>query len=127
MLKVLINGEEVVGDPNISIKEEFLSTSSFILKGVYPKSWEEDRIYNSRFYFPKDYSQCLIYFDEQLIFAGVVKNSGNISLNPRYPHTVDLQVLSYKTFLSEGSTLDFVIANKTAGMDRTNPNKLSVP
>ena len=113
MLKVLINGEEVVGDPNISIKEEFLSTSSFILKGVYPKSWEEDRNYNSRFYFPKDYSQCLIYFDEQLVFAGVVKNSGNISLNPRYPHTVDLQVLSYKTFLSEGSTLDFVIANKT--------------
>lgn len=113
MLKVLINGEEVVGDPNISIKEEFLSTSSFILKGVYPKSWEEDRVYNSRFYFPKDYSQCLIYFDEQLIFSGVVKNSGNISLNPRYPHTVDLQILSYKTFLSEGSTLDFVIANKT--------------
>ena len=113
MLKILINGEEVITDQNISIKEEFLSTSSFILKGVYPKSWEEDRVYNSRFYFPKDYSQCLIYFDEQLIFAGVVKNSGNISLNPRYPHTVDLQVLSYKTFLSEGSTLDFVIANKT--------------
>ena len=113
MLKILINGEEVITDQNISIKEEFLSTSSFILNGVYPKSWEEDRVYNSRFYFPKDYSQCLIYFDEQLIFAGVVKNSGNISLNPRYPHTVDLQVLSYKTFLSEGSTLDFVIANKS--------------
>ena len=113
MLRILINGEEVITDQNISIKEEFLSTSSFILNGVYPKSWEENRDYTSNFYFPQDYSQCLIYFDETLIFAGVVKNSGNISLNPRYPHTVDLQVLSYKTFLSEGSTLDFVIANKS--------------
>ena len=113
MLRILINGEEVVTSQNISIKEEFLSTSSFILNGVYPQSWEKNRDYTSNFYFPKDYSQCLIYFDEQLIFAGVVKNSGNISLNPRYPHTCDLQVLSYKTFLSEGNTLDFVIANKT--------------
>lgn len=113
MLRILINGEEVVTGQNISIKEEFLSTSSFILKGVYPKSWENDRDYTSRFYFPQDYSKCLIYFDDQLIFEGVVKNSGNISLNPREPHTCDLQVLSYKTFLSEGSTLDFVIANKS--------------
>lgn len=113
MLRILINGEEVITDQNISIKEEFLSTSSFILKGVYPKSWEENRDYTSNFYFPQDYSQCLIYFDETLIFAGVVKNSGNISLNPREPHTCDLQVLSYKTFLSEGNTLDFVIANKS--------------
>lgn len=113
MLKIIINGEEVITTQNISIKEEFLATSSFILNGVYPKSWEESRDYTSNFYFPKDYSQCLIYFDEQLIFSGVVKNSGNISLNPRYPHTVDLQVLSYKTFLSEGNTLDFVIANKS--------------
>ena len=75
MLRILINGEEVVTSQNISIKEEFLSTSSFILNGVYPQSWEEDRNYNSRFYFPQDYSQCLIYFDDTLIFAGVVKNS----------------------------------------------------
>ena len=113
MLRILINGEEVITDQNISIKEEFLSTSSFILKGVYPKSWEENRDYTSNFYFPQDYSQCLIYFDDTLIFSGVVKNSGNISLNPREPHTCDLQVLSYKTFLSEGNTLDFVIANKS--------------
>lgn len=50
---------------------------------------------------------------EDLIFCGVVKNSGNISLNPRYPHYSTLQILDYKTFLSEGETLDFVIANKT--------------
>lgn len=48
-----------------------------------------------------------------LLFCGVVKNSGNISLNPRYPHYQTLQILDFKTFLSEGETLDFVISNKT--------------
>ena len=48
-----------------------------------------------------------------VLFAGVVKNSGEISLNPRHPHYCSLQVLDYKTFLSESNTLDFVIANKT--------------
>lgn len=48
-----------------------------------------------------------------LLFCGVVKNSGNISLNPRHPHYQTLQILDFKTFLSEGETLDFVIANKT--------------
>lgn len=51
--------------------------------------------------------------DQELYFCGVVKNSGNISLNPREPHFQSLQVLSYKTFLSEGETLDFVIYEKT--------------
>ena len=50
---------------------------------------------------------------EDLYFCGVVKNSGNISLNPREPHFQTLQILSYKTFLSEGETLDFVIYQKT--------------
>jgi hypothetical protein len=48
-----------------------------------------------------------------VLFAGVVKNSGDISLNPRYPHYCSLQILDYKTFLSESNTLDFVIAGKT--------------
>lgn len=48
-----------------------------------------------------------------VLFAGVVKNSGDISLNPRHPHYCSLQILDYKTFLSESNTLDFVIANKT--------------
>lgn len=51
--------------------------------------------------------------NQDLYFCGVVKNSGNISLNPREPHFQSLQVLSYKTFLSEGETLDFVIYQKT--------------
>lgn len=48
-----------------------------------------------------------------VLFAGIVKNSGDISLNPRHPHYCSLQILDYKTFLSESNTLDFVIANKT--------------
>lgn len=113
MVKIFINDEEVLCDKNINIKEEILSTSSTILNNVFPKSWEEDKDYTSRFYFPVDYSKCCIYDDDELIFCGVVKNTGNISLNPRQPHYASLQVLDFKTFLSEGETLDFVIYNKT--------------
>jgi hypothetical protein len=51
--------------------------------------------------------------DTTLLFSGVVKNTGNINLNPRYPHYCNLQILDYSTFLSESDTLDFVINNKT--------------
>lgn len=49
----------------------------------------------------------------KLLFSGVVKNTGNINLNPRYPHYCNLEVLDFKTFLSECDQLDFVINNKT--------------
>ena len=113
MIQMFINGEEVVCDKNIEITEELLTTSSTILNNCYPKSWETTHDYISNFYFPKDYSKCLIYKDEELIFCGVVKNTGEISLNPREPHYCSLQILDFKTFLSEGETLDFVISNKT--------------
>lgn len=117
MIKILINNEEVVSDSNLQINEEMLSTSSTILKNCYPKSWEDDKDYVSRYYFPKDYAKCKIYNvdgeDETLIFCGVVKNTGNISLNPREPHYVDLQILDFKTLLSEGETLNYVISDKT--------------
>ena len=113
MIKVLINNEEVVFSQQLQISEETLATSSVILDSCYPKGWEEDRDYISRFYFPKDYSRCEFYDDEELIFAGVVKNTGNISLNPREPKYCKLQILDFKTMLSEGTTLDFVIADKT--------------
>lgn len=61
MIKVLINNEEVVSNHNLEIKEEMLSTSSTILKNCYPKIWENDKDYVSRFYYPKDYSKCKIY------------------------------------------------------------------
>lgn len=113
MIKMYIAGEEVVSDKEFTIKEEMLSASSTILNNCYPKSWENDRDYTSRFYFPKDYSKFTLYDDETLLFAGVVKNTGDISLNPRQPHYCSLQILDYKTFLSESDTLDFVIDNKT--------------
>lgn len=60
MIKILINNEEVVSSSNLQIKEEMLSASSTILKNCYPKTWENDKDYVSRYYFPKDYAKCKI-------------------------------------------------------------------
>lgn len=113
-MKILINNEEVVCSNQLIIKEEMLSTSSTILNNCYPKSWEETKDYVSNYYYPKDYSKCLIYDDDNnLIFAGVVKRTGNISLNPSHFHGCNLQILDFKDFLSTGETLDYVISGKT--------------
>ena len=117
-MKILIDNVDVLCGKDFTIQEEMLNTPSVILNNVYPKSWETDKDYISRFYHPEDYSKCLIYDDTDslnpvLLFCGIVKNSGNISLNPRYPHFSTLQILDFKTFLSEGETLDFVIADSS--------------
>ena len=112
-IQIYINNEEVVCKNKIKIKEEFLSTSSTILNNVYPKSWENDHDYTTRFYFPPDYSDCKILKDGNLIFNGVVKNTGDVPLNPREAKLCSLQILDYKCLLSEGKTLNFVIDNKT--------------
>lgn len=112
-MRIYINNEEVVCSNEITITEEMLTTSSTILNNCYPKSWEQDHDYVSKFYYPKDYSKCLIYNGDDLLFCGVVKNTGNMSLNPREPHYANLQVLDFKTMLSEGNTLGFVISEKT--------------
>lgn len=113
-MKITIDGTEVLCSNDFTINQEMLNTPSVILNNVYPKSWESSHDYTTQFYHPNDYAQCLIKDDNNnLLFCGVVKNSGQISLNPRYPHYSTLQILDYKTFLSEGETLDFVIANKT--------------
>lgn len=113
MIQIFIDNEEVVCDKNLEINEEMLTTSSIILDNVYPKSWELTHDYTSNFYYPKDFSMCKILQDGNLIFAGMVKNTGNISLNPRYPHYCSVQILSFSDFLSTGDTLDFVISEKT--------------
>lgn len=59
-MKILINNEEVVCKNNLVIKEKMLSTSSTILNNCYPKTWENDKDYTTRFYYPKDYSKCKI-------------------------------------------------------------------
>lgn len=112
-IQIYINNEEVVSNKEIKIKEEFLATSSTILNNVFPKSWLANNDTISNFYFPPDYSDCKIYKEGNLIFNGIVKNTGNISLSPFEPKYCSLQILDYKTLLSEGKTLDFVIDNKT--------------
>ena len=113
MIKVYINNEEVVCDKSFKIKEELLSTSSTILNNVMPKSWDINKTYQTLFYLPEDYSKCEIYDDDTLLFEGVVRNTGNISLNPYGFKALSLEVLGYKCLLSEGKTLDFVISEKT--------------
>lgn len=113
MIQVYIGDEEVVSNNKFTISEEMLSTSSTILNNCYPKSWEDSKDYTSNFYYPKDYSICKILKDNMLIFAGVIKNSGNISLKPTNPKYCSLQILDFKALLSEGDTLNFVITNKT--------------
>lgn len=113
-MKILINNQEVVCSSKLTITEEMLNTSSTILNNCYPKSWETTHNYTENYYYPEDYSKCLIYDDNNnLLFCGVAKRTGNINLNPRQFHGCDLQILDFKTFLSEGDTLDFVITNKT--------------
>jgi hypothetical protein len=112
-MNIYINGEEVVCESNFTITEEHLKTSSVILNKVYPKSWKDTDQLLTSFYFPKDYSSCRIYKNNVLIFSGITKNSGDMVLNPYKPHYTSVQILDYKTFLSEGNTLDFVISNKT--------------
>lgn len=113
-MKVLINNQEVICSNDFTIEQEMLSTPSVILNNVYPKTWETTKDYVSNFYYPEDYSKCLIYDDNNiLIFAGVVENTGEISLNPREPHYCSLQILDFKTFLSEGELDTFVIYQKT--------------
>lgn len=112
-MNIYINGEEVVCESNFTITEEHLKTSSVILNKVYPKSWKDNDNLLTSFYFPKDYSNCRIYKDSELIFSGITKNSGDMVLNPYKPHYTSVQILDYKTFLSEGKTLDYVISNKT--------------
>ena len=94
-MTITIDGTEVLCSNDFTINQEMLNTPSVILNNVYPKSWETDKDYTTNFYHPEDYSQCLIKDDNNnLLFCGLVKNSGQISLNPRYPHFSTLQLIS---------------------------------
>lgn len=139
-IHMYIAGEEVVCDKEINIVEQLTNTNSTILNNCYPLSWEDDKDYVSRFYMPKDYSPFILEYDftdynlatednidiltesgeeitvgdtTNIIFAGVVKRSSAMDLSPTKPHYTTLQVLDYKTFLSEGDLLNFVIDNLT--------------
>lgn len=114
MIKMYLNNDEVVASNDFTIREPLLSTPSVILNNVMPKTWDDNKDYVSQFYYPLDYSKLIIEDDGgTTYFTGLVKNTGNISLNPREPKYTNIQALGFKTLLSEGDTLDFVIYNKT--------------
>ena len=112
MFKIYIDDVEVKCDNQFDIEEEFMNPSSIILTNVYPASWSPTDLMNN-YYFPEDYTKCKIYKDDVLYFVGIVKNSADMELNPLKPHYCSLQILDPSTLLSEGTTLDYVIANKT--------------
>lgn len=109
MIQAYIGSTEVVSDKEFTIHEELLNTSSTILNNCFPKAWETSKDYVSNFYYPVNYSKCKIYNNSELIFSGIIKNSGDVSLRPTDPKFCSLQILDFKTLLSEGETLDYVI------------------
>lgn len=83
MLKMTIDNEEVVSDKDITINEEMLSASSTILNNVYPKEWEEDKDYTSKFYYPQDYSKALIqrsYVTQEAEAGTTIQVNGSVTL-----------------------------------------------
>ena len=112
MFKIYIGDIEVKCDNQFEIEEEFMNPSSIVLTNVYPASWTLTELMEN-YYFPEDYTKCKIYKDDELYFTGIVKNSADMELNPLKPHYCSLQILDPSTLLSEGTTLDYVIANKT--------------
>lgn len=113
MFQIFINDEEVVCESNFNISEEFMNPSSIELYKVYPKSWKGTNKLLQEYYFPQDYSKCKILKDGKLYFVGIVKNTADMELNPFKPHYCSVQILDPSTLLSEGTTLDYVIANKS--------------
>ena len=113
LIAMYIDGEEVVCDKEINVAEKLLNTNSTALYNCYPLSWEQDKDYVSRFYFPKDYSKFELVVNGITAFKGVVKKSKPMDLSPFKPHWATLQVLDYKTFLSEGNQLNFVLKDVT--------------
>lgn len=112
-MKIIIGNTEVIAGKTITIEEELLNPSSIVLQNVYPKSWETTHDY-TQFWFAEDFSKCSIYDDNNnLTYAGIVRTTGNVNLSPYQPHYVDLQVIDFKTLLSEGKTFDFVLTDIT--------------
>lgn len=112
-ITMYINDEEVVCDKQFEIIENIANNNTAVLKNCYPRNWEWSKDYKSLYYFPEDYSKFELYIGNTLAFYGVVKRSNSMTLNPFQPHFTDLQVIDYKTFLSETKQLDFVITDKT--------------
>lgn len=112
-IHMYINRQEVVCNKEIAVVENLLNCNSTELYNCYPLSWEQDKDYVSKFYFPKDYSKFEMTINGNVAFRGVVKRNKPLNLSPFQPHWTSLQVLDFKTFLSEGNQLNFVLKDVT--------------
>ena len=88
-MKITINNEEVLCNKDFTINEEMLNTSSVILNNVYPATWEQDKDYVSRFYYPEDYSKCKIFNEiyhpeEKSTASGTSFTLNNVDIAKQY-------------------------------------------
>lgn len=124
-MKILINNEEVVCSNELTISEEMLTTSSTILNNCYPKSWEQDHDYISRFYYPKDYSKCLIYNKNDYIpgTPGIEVSGTNLEIDYDENKEWDFQKIKGDTYqqtysgknLNDGINDNFYITSTATG------------
>ena len=111
---------------SIALLKEQLNSQPIIVQYELAESYTEEvgkvdipysyeGINNTTFDTGIDTEETIYYYwkNYDVLFAGIVKNSGDISLRPTDPKYCSLQILDYKTFLSESDTLDFVISDKT--------------
>ena len=113
-MKIYINNEEVVCSQKMTIKESLKNTSSVILNNVYPKSWETDKDYVSRFYMPKDYSHCKVIDEsestkEYSLIDGIMKLENYWVYNNVIEPTVDTHLEYIK--IVPGQTYKITIEN----------------
>lgn len=119
-MKILINNEEVLCDKNIVIEEEMLNTPSVILNNVFPKAWENDKDYVSNFYYPPDYSKCLIIEDEIYRLPSEYKEVDYIeSTGTQY---IDLGIDASRNTKAELEIKDIPITNSKIFGSRTSAN-----
>ena len=101
-MKITIDNEEVLCDKNFTIEEEMLNTSSVILNNVYPATWEQDKDYTSRFYYPKDYSKCKIF--NEIVHPTTREDVEGTSFSINVDTTKQYQVQTLKGQTSQSGT-----------------------
>ena len=119
MLRITIDNEEVVSNKNFTIEEEMLNTSSVILNNVYPKSWENDKDYTSRFYHPNDYSKCIIA-DQTYVEGTEGETASGTSLEINYDSSEDFEITIKGNTVQNGTpTYDSPVPVESATGDKT--------
>ena len=119
MLRITIDNEEVVSNKNFTIEEEMLNTSSVILNNVYPKSWENDKDYTSRFYHPNDYSKCIIA-DQTYVEGTEGYTAVGTSFGIVYNSSQDFEITLKGNTIQNGTpTYDSPVPMESATGDKT--------